>query len=421
MNENSHALNAAAITVKGSVFLSRDFLDLDRYLKSSRQVAVLKGESKVCFKAYGEVSLVGATIGGNLECNNGQFINPDGFAIIADSVHVKGNVYLNNGFRADGEVSLHEGNIGGNLECDYSQFTKSKEYAINAYRLKVKSSVLFRKNVKIIGEVRFHGASIEDMYWTGITSTREVKLNLESAKISTLFDDANSWPEKDNLVLRGLTYDEINEGGSLTVQDRIRWLHRQPNKPFYSQPYEQLASMLRRMGKEEDARQVLIEKNRDRARYSQMSFSELWWHRILGCVIGYGYRPFRALFWSFGLIALGWVIFGMGFCADVMTPTKRNFYVPINTEPGLVLSDPPKAFILESLVYSIDLFVPIINLHVANDWEPGRNRKGLLSVSEKIKIPVSGNLMRVYTWFHIILGWFFTTFLVVGLTGLIRS
>jgi len=417
LNENALALNAVGVTVKGSVFLGRHSLDLDQFARSSRQVVVFKGKSDVNFKAHGEVGLLHATIGGNLECDNGQFINPDGFAISAGAVYVKGNVYLNNGFKAEGEVSLHSATIGGNLECEYSQFIKSKGYAINAYGLNVKNSVLFRKDVKVKGKVNFHNAIIEgDMYWTDIASTKDLQLNLQSARIGRLVDNASSWPENGNLVLGGLIYDEISDGSPLTVRDRIEWLHRQPTNTFYPQPYEQLASMLRKNGREDDAKEVLIEKNRDPALYSQMSFFQLWWHRIKGWVIGYGYRPGRAFFWVFGFIALGWGVFWIGFCADVMTPTKTNLYASSSKGPRSVLSESTKAFIGESLMYSIDSFVPIVNFHVASNWLPDKNRKG-----EKFKIPVNGGCIRVYMWIHIAAGWFFTTFLVVGLTGLIRG
>jgi len=68
------------------------------------------------FKARGEVRLLGATIGGNLDCNRGHFINPDGRALGADGLNVDGYVFFCNGFKADGEVRLLGAIIGRDLD-----------------------------------------------------------------------------------------------------------------------------------------------------------------------------------------------------------------------------------------------------------------------------------------------------------------
>lgn len=64
------------------------------------------------FKAKGGVQLMGATIGGDLNCGGnpdketkgGEFINPGKDALSAEGLNVKGNVFLNDGFKAEGEV-----------------------------------------------------------------------------------------------------------------------------------------------------------------------------------------------------------------------------------------------------------------------------------------------------------------------------
>src|SRR6266567_7926377 len=62
------------------------------------------------FRADGEVRLLGARIGGNLDCAGGAFMNHGGDALSADRVNVNGNVFLNKRgdrrFQADGAVRL---------------------------------------------------------------------------------------------------------------------------------------------------------------------------------------------------------------------------------------------------------------------------------------------------------------------------
>ena len=74
------------------------------------------------FSAEGEVRLLGANIGGNLNCADGKFHNPGGKALNADSLTAKGNVNLDNDFSAEGEVRLLGANIGGDLGCADGKF-----------------------------------------------------------------------------------------------------------------------------------------------------------------------------------------------------------------------------------------------------------------------------------------------------------
>lgn len=56
-------------------------------------------------EASGEVRLLGAQIGGNLDCSNGKFSNPEGDALIADGLAVKGSVFLRNA-KIEGAIDL---------------------------------------------------------------------------------------------------------------------------------------------------------------------------------------------------------------------------------------------------------------------------------------------------------------------------
>ncbi len=81
------------------------------------------------FHAGGEVRLAAARIGGNLECDGSTFENPvrsgapgSGFALVADGAIVDGAVFLRNGFNAEGEVRLVGAQVGGYVECTRATF-----------------------------------------------------------------------------------------------------------------------------------------------------------------------------------------------------------------------------------------------------------------------------------------------------------
>ena len=61
-----------------------------------------------------------------------------------------------------------------------------------------------------------------------------------------------------------------------------------------------------------------------------------------------------------------------------------------------------------ALVYAFEVFVPLLNLHQAQYWLPNAKRGAW------------GSVLRVYFWFHRIVGTVLSTLLVGALTGLIR-
>lgn len=387
---DGNALNADGLKVEGTVFL-RDG-----------------------FKAEGQVRLLGASIGGNLDCEGGQFVDADGYALNADALKVDGYVFLRHGFKAEGEVCLLGASIGGNLECDNGRFVNADGKALNADGLKVEGDVFLRDGFKAEGEVILIGASMDNYFvWSGVDSPEKASLDLRSAKIDTLWDEEKSWPNSGNLVLHGLVYDEIYEDAPRDAKTRIEWLRRQYDEEaeedkdqFRPQPYEQLAAVLRKGGHDVDAKKILIAKNRDKARLTKLTWSDWLWYRVFGPIIGYGYRPWRALWIGLLLVSLGSLFFWAGYRAQVMTPAKDNAQTSAK---------------FCAFVYSLDVFVPLVDLHQASYWLPNANLKADLAISEGFKLLVSGKVLRYYLWFEIVAGWVLTTLLVVGVTGLVRT
>lgn len=342
------------------------------------------------FRADGEVRLLGATIGGDLECENGHFSNPKpgGYALNADRVKVRGDLFLRNGFRADGEVSLLDATIGGQLSCDNGHFSNrdAGDRALNAQGIEVTGSMYLRRGFQAQGIVDLTDARVDGWFcWTGVNSPGECTLLLlEGAQIGTLSDEEASWPKE--LALDGLVYDRLARLSPLAVKPRVyNWIRRHSDGQYLPQPYEQLAKVLKEMGHEGEARKVLIAKNQDRAR-----LKGVWWpgrvgHGILGVTIRYGYRPEHALIWMLIFLAAGTVLFSMGEKAGLLPDVKEG------ASPAFC-----------AFVYSLDSFVPVVDLYQA-----------------KYRLP-TGFWLRLYHWVHICAGWVLTTLLVVGLTGLVR-
>lgn len=121
------------------------------------------------FSSDSEVNLMGAMIGGALDCSRGTFRCPGGdsaVAIAADGMVVRGSVFLNDRFSAIGEVRLMNASIGGNLTCTEGHFEgradgRGLRHALSADGIAVKGEVCLGKGFAAIGEVRFVGSQID--------------------------------------------------------------------------------------------------------------------------------------------------------------------------------------------------------------------------------------------------------------------
>ncbi len=355
-------LEADGLAVRGSVFLSDGF------------------------HASGEVRLLGAEIRGNLECDGGAFLSKDGKALSADQIKVAGSVFLRNKFSAEGDVRFVGAEIGGQINASAAQFGDTSC-------------------------VNFENATVQQtFFWYGLGPDSPVRLNLSHASVGQIADDEQSWPRKGNLFLDGFAYERIASDPS-SAQKRIEWLARQPDD-FIPQPYRQLAKVLRERGDDAGARRVLIAMEDARLRFGGLSLMQCAASWVLWATVGYGYTPLRALWYIVSFVILGTILFGWGHTAGVVTLVEPK-NPPVQVEP------------FNPFIYSLENFLPLVDLHIAKHWLPDPNAKPIalvwpLSESPSPTPASLGRCLRWYLWVHILLGWFFTSMFIAGITGLVR-
>ena len=75
---------------------------------------------------------------------------------------------------------------------------------------------------------------------------------------------------------------------------------------------------------------------------------------------------------------------------------------------------------LHPLLYSLDVFLPFVNLHQERYWWPNGIGSGecLILMS---KLQVRGSLVEYYLWTQIMAGWLLSAILIAGVTGLIHQ
>ncbi|MBS0208048.1 MAG: hypothetical protein JSS27_03745 [Planctomycetes bacterium] len=364
-------------------------------------------------KVNGRVRLIGARIGGNVDCEGGTFVGGEGEALALDSAKIEGSVLLNQRFLAEGNVRLLGAEIGGNLSCEAGQFVNPGKNALTADRMKVEGNVFLSDGFAPQGRVSLPSTTIAGFFvWRNVARPQDTSLDLRSAHVGTLWFGRESWPATGKLFLSGLIYEVIDDQQTFGAETWVAWLRLQPPRPFRPQPYEQLAAVLRKDGQEGDAKRVQYAKEVDRSRNTDLAWSQWPWYRMFGPLIGYGYRPWRAFWLSLAVVIVGAILFGMGHSYGLLAPSKAEGYIAgANGKPELNPNYPQ----LAPFMYSLDTFTPLINLDQAEFWLPAANRGAQWSLGPIVV--TTGGLLRVYMWFHIMAGWVLSSLLFVGLTG----
>jgi hypothetical protein len=326
---------------------------------------------------------------------SGSVLGPfGGTSLDAAGVHVRGDVFLVDGFRAEGEVRLLGASITGDLNCRGGTFHRPEGDALQAEGAQVGGGAFLDDGFRAEGTVR-----------------------LVSARVGRLLNDAASWPAPGHLQLDGFVYTAIAVGPA-DATARLAWLARQPSTPFRPQPYLQLAKVLRESGHEADAKRVLIEKERARRTHGGLGWVARGWNWLLEVTIGYGYRPWLALIWAGVWVAIGGGLFGWGYEQGVVIPTKAEAYDSDKT----TRQEPAFYPAFNRWLYALDTFVPIINFGQKDYWAPqvACNRSGLIG-GGGIRLCVWGiRALYLYRWLHIVAGWVLITLVVTGFTNLVR-
>jgi hypothetical protein len=111
------------------------------------------------FHADGEVSLLNATVGGQVDMSGAHLANGDRTALLAEGISLTGALFCRAGFRADGEVRLLNDTIG-EIDMTGATLVNPSGCALNADGLTVRGSVYCREGFHAQGAMRLPGARI---------------------------------------------------------------------------------------------------------------------------------------------------------------------------------------------------------------------------------------------------------------------
>jgi hypothetical protein len=324
-------------------------------------------------ESYGELSLRSAKVGVSLSLRGAQLSNPhERLALNAPQLTVERSLYLTPAgfgspwqsgttpargtrvqrFDCRGGVRLDDGRFGDAVDLHRARFDFTDFQELSLRRVQT-------PELRFLGERPQRG-----------------KVVLSGARIVNLVDRANAWPGPGNLHMGGFTYENLVPQGPFPLAERLDWVAA-ATAEYNPEPYERLAAVLRGAGEDEDAREVLLAKQR-RRRESLPLAGKLWGY-AQDLTVAYGYRPGRAAVWMAVLWAAGSVAF-----AHAAHPAAGPGRPPWN--PAL---------------YTLDLLLPVIDLGQADRWQ----------------------LRGGWEWLSVVmilLGWILATSVAAGATRLLR-
>jgi len=301
------------------------------------------------FQAMGDVQFVGARVRGDFLAS-GRFsgsLGPGGgrnASLLLDRVEVAGSLLLDGGFEAAGSVSLCRARIGGDLDATGASFDWIGDAAwsggasLRLDRARIGGALVLRALQQPL-----RGASLAD------------------ARVTTLADDAGTWGER--LVLDGFAYKRFADGAPLDARFRIDWLERQEpthlRALFRPQPWRRLVRVLRRMGQDDQAASVALQREHWLRQFGSVGAwapPALRWapragHRALGLLAGHGYRPGRLVAWLAG----AWVLCG-------------GVYAAVAGQGAVRAEELPAGAAFSPFLYSFDRLLPMAHLHPAGRW-----------------------------------------------------
>jgi hypothetical protein len=328
----------------------------------------------------GQLRLVGARVQGSASLSGIEIAAPDGYALLADRLHIGGEFYLRR-IHCQGTIRLQDAEVGATLDCTGARLERPRLRPDGSVRpsLDARAALIGKDLLCVAGfaatggvrlrrtearkSVRFVDATLAGPPETGfarfalnayglVTAELLVDLTippggavrLAQARVGTFADSPALWSAVRGVDLAGFYYDQLGDTRQVDVRTRLGWLE-QVMPDYTPGPYEQLAAAYRRAGDEELAQRVLMA--RQHRRYAEADLVERTWGALQRWTVGFGYRPWLAVCWLVLFAVLG----GAWFAANPPTPIDEGQNPAFN--PWL---------------FAADTLLPIVNLGQDGYW-----------------------------------------------------
>ncbi len=354
-----------------------------------------------------EIDLKNADIGNDLDLEKANLtinIAATRGCLYARNARIGGDVILD-GMTSNGPIDLRGATIDGVFSANEAKFNvapKPGESEVPTALDLVGASIgrdFDIEHTLVIGRLNLADADVtKTVKLQHLNPASNLTLDLAGLDCNRFVIDAVSRPKPGQLRLRGCVFADISITGSSDseLETYLAWVRLPSVGDFSEQPYEFLAGVLKKQGKDDISRALLIAKVEDQPARTKLDFIV----RRLAWMVGYGYSPLRAVWLALAVILVGFVVFREAYRRRLLVLRSNHAPARLRT-PNLTL-----------LMYSVDVFVPLVDFGVGPAYMPGKVDVGMEARE--------ATFFRIYYWFHVAAGWLICTVAVAGLTGLVR-
>ena len=236
-------------------------------------------------------------------------------------------------------------------------------------------------------------------------------INLENASFTVLDLENVNWPgDKESVILRGTKYQNfkiVRDENKDVWEDLITLVD---NSAYSAQTYTVLENYFLAQGYPERADRVYTAyKRRERAEALSPTSLDWWWSLFLDVFVSYGRSPGRAIIWGLLLILLGGFVFrkeeGMvSLSKREIVGSKVGKRGTLSRKIPMRVEFSPHGISYNPFWYSLDLFIPFVDLGYDTNWFPKPGRKWAV----------------MYSKLHMLAGWILIPIGLLAITGVIK-
>ncbi|MFD9894938.1 oxidoreductase [Amycolatopsis sp. NPDC059027] len=359
----------------------------------------------------GQLRLSDITVGGNLLAWNSMLLHPDRDVFSARRAKIAGNLQLTDA-TLEGTLRLQGVEVGGSVNLFGTKLSEPGKRSTSSFSLDVRTARIGRdlmltedKDRQFLAEggVNLDGAQIArrvDLSGAQLGSLPEHGIALDASDVTadeftlapkeppagrlvlrrahcgTLADNDELWDATGGIELEDFRYDALKNKIALdddkALDKRIALL-RKAMGGYRPGPYDQLAAMLRASGNEEHASTVALRKQQFRYEALARGFKVFGpgvrlWSWLQRSMVGYGYRPVRALGWLLALLVLGSLWFGFGTDSCVNEHSSDPTTQVLAKGPRCVVNNQDTGIQWNPVIYTADLLVPIVDFGNKSRW-----------------------------------------------------
>src|SRR5262245_13901338 len=403
----------------------------------------------------GLVRFPSAHLGNEMRLRGTRITVSSGPALFAAGVSIAREFVLDGGFSTHGGIVLDRAEIDGTLDLTGSRIKSAALGRAGAAAPKTHDEMLSTRYDAVA--LSLVDARLDRLVMPETAEDRSQGIiDLSRAHVGSYEDAAAAWPhaasrwshreqnDLDHLVLDGFIYDHLETPTGLPPQSgragaarmRIRWLGAQSHNDliqhFKPQAWVHLSRRLAAQGYHDDAREIAIERRRRQRRSASVTRGARLQSWLLDVFALYGFNPWRTVVWMTMFVVLfagvwWWAAQGCerDTCKDetVYAMSLKGNY------GGDDKSAEEKYPGFSPFAYSLDVFLPFVNLGYKEHWRPRTSYLPLAEVplpgaewhgQQNLTVTVGGMLYLLYV-LEMLVGLILASLAVTGFAGILKG